>query len=45
MIIQFKLEAQLMKRRPEFQMDHQILLDKIDYEKESIINDGKILFL
>ena len=44
-IIQFKLEAQLMKRRPEFQMDHQILLDKIDYEKESIIIDGKIYSL
>ncbi len=39
-IIQFKLEAQLMKRRPEFQMENQILLDKIDYWKESLTIDG-----
>lgn len=28
-IIQEKLEGQLIKRRPEFQMDHRLLLDKI----------------
>ena len=39
-ILQFKLETQLMKRRPEFQMDNQILLDKIDYWKNSITIDG-----
>ena len=39
-ILQFKVETQLMKRRPEFQMDNQILLDKIDYWKNSIIIDG-----
>lgn len=39
-IIQFKLETQLMKRRPEFQMENQILLDKIDYWKESLTIDG-----
>lgn len=38
-IIQFKLETQLMKRRPEFQMENQILLDKIDYWKESLTID------
>ncbi len=36
------LEAQLMKRRPEFQMD-QILLDKIDYEKESLSSMEKFI--
>ena len=39
-IIQFKLEAQLMKRRPEFQMGNQILLDNIDYWKNTITIDG-----
>lgn len=39
-ILQFKVETQLMKRRPEFQMDNQILLDKIDYWKNSITIDG-----
>ncbi len=28
-------------KRSEFQMDHQILLDKIDYEKISIIDGEK----
>lgn len=32
-IIQFKLEGQLIKRRPEFQMDHRLLLDKVDPKK------------
>ena len=40
-ILQFKIETQLMKRRPEFQMDNQILLDKIDYWKNSITIEGK----
>ena len=35
-IIQFKLEYEIIKRRPEFNMDHRLLLDKIDY-KEGII--------
>lgn len=32
-IIQFKLEYEIIKRRPEFKMEHRLLLDKIDYEK------------
>lgn len=40
-ILQFKIETQLMKRRPEFQMDNQILLDNIDYWKNSVTIDGK----
>lgn len=39
-ILQFKIETQLMKRRPEFQMDNQILLDNIDYWKNKISIDG-----
>lgn len=39
-IIQFKLEGQLIKRRPEFNMDSRLLLDKIDYENGSILVNG-----
>ena len=35
-IIQFKLEGQLLKRRPEFKMDDRLLLDKIDYGNKTI---------
>jgi fructose-1,6-bisphosphatase-3 len=35
-IIQFKLEGQLIKRRPEFGMDDRLLLDMIDYDKGTI---------
>ncbi|MCC6095263.1 MAG: fructose-1,6-bisphosphatase [Eubacterium sp.] len=40
-IIQFKLEGQLFRERPEFQMQDRMLLDKIDYEKGTILLDGK----
>lgn len=40
-IIQFKLEGQLMKRRPEFDMADRLLLDKINYEKKTVLIDGK----
>lgn len=40
-IIQFKLEADIIKRNPEFQMEHRLLLDKIDYEKGTIKLNGK----
>lgn len=40
-IIQFKLEGQLMQRRPEFQMDHRLLLDKMDLEKGTVVVEGK----
>ncbi|MFC6170506.1 fructose-1,6-bisphosphatase [Loigolactobacillus jiayinensis] len=35
-IIQFKLEGPVIARRPEFQMAHRRLLDKIDYQKMTI---------
>jgi fructose-1,6-bisphosphatase-3 len=35
-IIQFKLEGQLIKRRPEFKMDDRLLLENIDFEKGTI---------
>ena len=40
-IIQFKLEGSLIMRRPEFQMEDRLLLDKIDYEKKTIKIGGK----
>ena len=32
-ILQFKLEADLIRRHPEFDMDDRLLLDKIDYQR------------
>ncbi len=39
-IIQFKLEGQLILRRPEFHMEDRLLLDKIDYEKKTVAIEG-----
>lgn len=35
-IIQFKLEYQVIKRRPEFKMENRLLLNNIDYENGTI---------
>lgn len=40
-IIQFKLEAQIIKANPQFAMEDRLLLDKIDYEEGTINIDGK----
>lgn len=40
-MIQFKLEGQVIKKHPEFEMDDRLLLDKIDYEKKTVLIDGK----
>lgn len=40
-IIQFKLEGQVIERHPEYKMEGRLLLDKIDYDKGTIIIDGK----
>ena len=40
-IIQFKLEGSLIMRRPEFQMEDRLLLDKIDYENKTVNIGGK----
>ena len=39
-VIQFKLEGQLIKRNPEFNMDDRLLLDKIDYDNKTIVIRG-----
>ena len=40
-IIQFKKEAQIFKRRPQWQMEDRCLLDHIDYERGICMIDGK----
>jgi fructose-1,6-bisphosphatase-3 len=40
-IIQFKLESEIIKRRPEFDLDHRQLLDKINFETGTVTIDGK----
>ena len=40
-IIQFKLEGEIVKRHPEFKMDDRNLLDKINFEKGTVMIDGK----
>ncbi len=39
-VIQFKLEAQIIQRRPHFEMKDRLLLDKINYKKGTIKIDG-----
>lgn len=40
-IIQLKLEGQIIKKHPEFYMEDRLLLDKINYEKGTIVLNGK----
>ena len=39
-IMQFKLESQLIKRRPHYHMDDCLLLDKVDYQRGTINLNG-----
>lgn len=39
-ILQFKLEAQILRRRPHYRMQDRLLLDKIDFERGTINLDG-----
>lgn len=39
-IIQFKLEGEIIKRRPDFEMEDRLLLNCIDYEKGTVRVDG-----
>ncbi len=41
-VIQFKLEAQIIQRRPHFEMEDRLLLDKIDYEKGVVQLNGQV---
>ncbi len=40
-VIQFKLEADIINRRPEFNMDNRKLLENIDFEKGIYMYNGK----
>lgn len=40
-IIQFKLEGQLIKRHPEYNLDDRLLLDKMNLRKGYVLIDGK----
>lgn len=40
-IIQFKLESPIIKRRPCFEMEDRLLLDRVDYEKNEVMIHGK----
>ncbi len=39
-IMQFKVEAALIQRRPEYHMQDRILLDKVDFERGTVKIDG-----
>ena len=40
-VIQFKLEHQLIKENPEFEMEKRLILDKIDWNKKTVTIDGR----
>ena len=40
-VIQFKLVGQIIKRRPEFMMEDRLLLDKINFEKGTVMVEGR----
>ncbi|QDW83722.1 fructose-1,6-bisphosphatase [Staphylococcus pasteuri] len=40
-MIQFKLEIPIIKRRPSFEMEERLVLEKIDYDKNEITVYGK----
>ena len=40
-VIQFKLEAEIIRRHPEFEMEDRMLLHHIDFDKKVLVMDGK----
>ncbi len=40
-IIQFKLEGQTILRNPEYNMNHRLLLDKIDWDNGTVLTNGQ----
>ncbi|MCK9303231.1 MAG: fructose-1,6-bisphosphatase [Bacteroidales bacterium] len=40
-VIEFKLESQIIKRNPDFNMQSRLLLDKINFEKATVTIAGK----
>ncbi len=41
-LLQLKLEGQVIQRRPHFQMEGRLLLDKVDFANRTIRLDGKV---
>ena len=39
-VIQFKVEGQIIKRHPEYEMEDRLLLEAIDYEKGTVMAGG-----
>jgi fructose-1,6-bisphosphatase-3 len=44
-LLQLKLEAQIIQRRPHYQMASRLLLDKVDFASRTIRLDGKVYTL
>lgn len=40
-VLMFKLEGQVIKRHPEYEMDDRLLMDKVDRQKNMVIIDGR----
>ena len=40
-VIMFKLEGQLLRRHPEYEMEDHLMLEKIDHSDQSILIDGE----
>lgn len=40
-VIQFKMEGQIIRRHPEYEMDSRILLTAIDYQRGTVVIEGK----
>ena len=40
-VIQFKVEGQIIKRHPEYEMEGRLLLEAVDYEKGIVTVEGK----
>jgi len=40
-VLQFKIEGEVAKRHPEFNISDRVLLDKIDFEKKTVMVKGK----
>ena len=40
-ILQLKLEGQVIMRNPDFKMENRLFLDKIDFEKKTVMIEGK----
>nr|WP_296009855.1 fructose-1,6-bisphosphatase [uncultured Blautia sp.] len=39
-VMLFKLEGQIIKRHPEYNMEDRLLLDKIDYETKTVVSEN-----